>query len=100
MTPHEPELPELDIVTEYGIVTRLPTSFPIYDADLDEHLDPDLFQQGFVDAAGELDRMPCTWAHHHASRILACPPPEDDDEPSYTRGYRAAMYGHLRHGPR
>lgn len=52
------DLPELDIVTEYGVVTRLPTSFPIFDAELDEHLDPDLFQQGFVDAAADPARFP------------------------------------------
>ncbi|EON31527.1 MULTISPECIES: hypothetical protein [Gordonia] len=91
------DLPELDIVTEHGVVTRLPTSFPIYDAELDEHLDPDLFQQGFLDAAADLDALPAPWARQLASSTLACPPHPDDEEPSYTRGYRAALYGHLRH---
>jgi hypothetical protein len=97
LTTIDPDLPELDIVTPHGVVTRLPTSFPIYDAELDAHLDPDLFQQGFTDALTSLDEMPSSWARHHASTIMACPPDPDDDEPSYTRGYRAALYGHLRH---
>ena len=94
---HHPETP-LDIVTEHGVVTRLPTSIPIYDADLDAALDPDLFQQGFCDAEAELAGMPPAWARHLAATTLDVPPPEDDEEPSYTRGYRAALYGHLRHG--
>ena len=98
MTTFDPDLPELDIVTEYGVVTRLPTSFPLYDAELDQHLDPDLFQRGFADATAELDSLPPSWARHHASSIMACPPAPDDDEPSWTRGYRAALYGHLRDG--
>jgi hypothetical protein len=97
LTNHENELPDLDIVTEYGIVTRLPTSFPIYDADLDEHLDPDLFQKGFDDAEAALCALPAPWARQLASSTLDCPPDPDDEEPSYTRGYRAALYGYLRH---
>ena len=97
MTATGPELPELDIVTDHGVVTRLPTSFPIYDADLDAHLDPDLFQQGFTDAMTRLEALPPTWARHHAASILAAAPDPADDEPSHTRGYRAALYGHLRH---
>ncbi|GAB93091.1 hypothetical protein [Gordonia rhizosphera] len=97
MTTIDPDLPELDIVTAHGTVTRLPTSFPIIDPELDGHLDPDLFQKGFEDGNARLLTLPPAWARHHASSILACAPDPHDDEPSYTRGYRAALYGHLRH---
>ncbi|MDR2281396.1 MAG: hypothetical protein LBE07_11155 [Gordonia sp. (in: high G+C Gram-positive bacteria)] len=92
-----PEYPELDIVTPYGIVTRLPTSFPIIDPELDGHLDPCLFQAGFDDANMRLSAFPPSWARHHASTVLDTEPALDDDEPSYTRGYRAALYGYLKH---
>lgn len=97
MTTTNSELPGLDIVTTHGVVTRLPTSFPIIDPELDAHLDPDLFQRGFTDALARLDALPPTWARHHASSSLAVAPDPDDDEPSYTRGYRAGLYGYLRH---
>ncbi|AZG44709.1 hypothetical protein [Gordonia insulae] len=97
MTTFDPGAPELDITTAHGIVTRLPTSFPIIDPELDGHLDPDLFQKGFDDANSRLDTFPRSWARHHASTTMAAAPAADDDEPSYTRGYRAALYGYLRH---
>lgn len=96
MTANDSGLPELDIHTEYGIVTRLPTSFPLIDPELDDALDPDLFQKGFEDALAYLDTLPCTWAQHHASTVLDQEPDPDDDEPSHTRGYRAGLYGFLR----
>lgn len=100
MSRHESGLPELDIVTEYGTVTRLPTSFPIIDPELDDFLDPDLFQKGFDDALAHLDSLPPAWATHFATTVLATEPDPDDDEPSHTRGFRAGLYGHLRHGRR
>lgn len=90
----------LDIVTPYGTVTRLPTSYPIIDPELDDALDPDLFQKGFDDGLAQLGEMPATWARHLAGTILACPPDLDADDPSYTRGHRAACYGFLRHHSR
>ncbi|MGV9712085.1 hypothetical protein ACWDTI_15640 [Gordonia sp. NPDC003424] len=97
MTTHDTGLPALDTPTADGVVTRLPTSFPIVDPELDAHLDPDLFQRGFEDALSRLDSLPRTWARHHASTTMASAPDPDDDEPSYTRGYRAGLYGYLRH---
>jgi len=97
---HGDDLPDLDIVTPYGVVTRLPTSFPIYDAELAAHLDADLFQKGFEDAEAELCALPLPWRMRLATKVLDSPPDPDDDEPSYTRGYRAAMYGYVRHGRR
>lgn len=97
MNPSTPEWPELDIVTPYGIVTRLPTSFPIMDPELDGHLEPDLFQTGFDDANARLCALPPSWARHHATNVMDTEPDLDADDPSYTRGYRAAMYGYLRH---
>ncbi|MEE4024654.1 hypothetical protein V1Y59_16325 [Gordonia sp. PKS22-38] len=63
----------------------------------DTHLDPDLFRQGFDDANTRLNAFPPAWARHHASTIMAAARDSDDDRPSYTRGYRAALYGYLRH---
>ncbi|MFT4088367.1 MAG: hypothetical protein QM658_14680 [Gordonia sp. (in: high G+C Gram-positive bacteria)] len=97
MSANDSDLPELDIATEHGVVTRLPTSFPIIDPELDEYLDPDLFQKGFSDALAYLDSLPPAWARHHASTVLAEAPDPDDDEPSHTRGYRAGLYGFVRH---
>ncbi|MFW0796807.1 hypothetical protein AAFP30_23580 [Gordonia sp. CPCC 205515] len=97
MTSNNTDLPDIDIVTAHGVVTRLPTSFPIIDPELDACLDPDLFQKGFADAVAVLDALPKPWARHHAASTMATAPDTDDDEPSYTRGYRAALYGHLRH---
>lgn len=84
-------------MTPGGVVTRLPTSFPIVDPELDGHLDPDLFQQGFDDANARLCAFPRAWARHLADSTMATPPEPEDEEPSYTRGYRAALYGYLRH---
>lgn len=98
MTTIEPDLPELDIVTQYGVATRLPTSFPLIDPELDVALDHDLFQHGFDDALTRLESMPTPWAHHFATLTMAAEPDLTADEPSYTRGYRAALYGYLRHG--
>lgn len=92
----EPELPDLDIVTPYGTITRLPTSFPITDPEIDAHLDPVRFQQGFDDAVAHLARLPVPWAKHYASTTLENRSGPDSDV-SYVRGYRAALYGHLRH---
>ncbi|MAU84948.1 MULTISPECIES: hypothetical protein [Gordonia] len=97
MTRGDEDLLDLDIVTPHGVVTRLPTSFPIVDHELDGHLDPDLFQKGFEDANERLCGFPPPWARHHASSTMAVEPDPDDEEPSYTRGYRAALYGYLRH---
>ena len=101
MTAHRADEPaahgEIDIVTEHGIVTRLPTSFPLYDPERDADLDPDRFQQGFDDALADLDRMPSAWARHYAASILDTPAPRHDSERSHTRGYRAGLYGFLRH---
>ncbi|HEY9312362.1 hypothetical protein [Williamsia sp.] len=105
MTTIEPDLPELDIVTQYGVATRLPTSFPLIDPELDDALDPDLFQHGFDDALTRLESMPAPWALHFATLTMAAEPDltaadPARAEPSYTRGYRAALYGYLRHGHR
>ena len=51
----------------------------------------------FDDANDRLCGFPPPWARHHASSTMASEPDPDDDEPSYTRGYRAALYGYLRH---
>ncbi|MEZ5211813.1 MULTISPECIES: hypothetical protein [unclassified Gordonia (in: high G+C Gram-positive bacteria)] len=96
MTAHDPGFGELDIVTEYGTVTRLPTSFPLIDPELDDCLDPDLFQKGFEDSLADLDALPVPWARHYASTTLAQAPDPDADEPSHLRGYRAGLYGFLR----
>ena len=45
----EPELPDLDIVTPYGTITRLPTSFPITDPEIDAHLDPVIAGAAYLD---------------------------------------------------
>ncbi|MEE3853522.1 hypothetical protein VZC37_24525 [Gordonia sp. LSe1-13] len=63
----------------------------------DTHLDIDLFRRGFDDANAQLDAFPPAWARHHASTIMANKRDTDDAQPSYTRGYRAALYGYLRH---
>ncbi|MFZ2509830.1 MAG: hypothetical protein WAW85_01900 [Gordonia sp. (in: high G+C Gram-positive bacteria)] len=98
MNHREPQVHELDIITEHGTVTRLPTSFPLIDPELDEYLDPDLFQKGFDDALEHLGTLPPAWARHFATTTLAQEPDPEDDEPSHTRGFRAGLYGHLRHG--
>ncbi|MBM7369444.1 hypothetical protein [Gordonia hydrophobica] len=102
MTAHradDADMPELDIVTEHGIVTRLPTSFPLLDPERDADLDPDRFQQGFDDALADLDRMPPRWARHYATSILDKPAPRHDSDRSHTRGYRAGLYGFVHHSP-
>lgn len=98
MSPDEAGRNPLDIVTEYGTVTRLPTSFPIIDPELDDCVDPDLFQKGFDDSLAYLDTLPPAWARHFATTTLAQEPDPDDDEPSHTRGFRAGLYGYVRHG--
>ncbi|MDL9936416.1 hypothetical protein QSJ18_06655 [Gordonia sp. ABSL1-1] len=99
MSTIEPEFPPLDIVTPYGTATRLPTSFPLIDPELDSALDPDHFQQGFDDAITRLESLPAPWARQLASTTMAAEPDPDltEDDRSYTRGYRAALYGYLRH---
>jgi hypothetical protein len=99
VTTIDPGLPELDIVTQYGVATRLPTSFPLVDPELDVALDHDLFQQGFDDALTRLDSMPAPWARNFATVTMDAEP-DLTAEPSHTRGYRAALYGYLRHGNR
>lgn len=98
MTFHDPRRPDLDLTNEHGPVTRLPTSFPLIDPELDACLDPDLFQKGFDDSLAYLDGLPPAWARHYAASTLAQAPDPDDDEPSHTRGFRAGLYGYLRHG--
>ncbi len=97
MSHREPRLEPLDTVTEHGTVTRLPTSFPLIDPELEEFLDPDLFQKGFDDALAHLDTLPPAWGRHFATTTLAQEPDPDDDEPCHTRGFRAGLYGYLRH---
>lgn len=76
-----------------------PVAVPAGVAITDESLDPQSFQSGFDDASAHLSSMPTAWASHHASTTLAALPiPQADD--SYARGYRAALYGHLRHSSR
>ncbi|MGB3602169.1 hypothetical protein [Gordonia sp. (in: high G+C Gram-positive bacteria)] len=96
MTAHHTDLPPLDIVTEHGTVTCLPTSFPLRDPERDADLDPDVFQQGFEDSIADLDRLPHPWARNFASMTLdqALDPTSDR---SYVRGYRAGLYGFLQH---
>ncbi|GEE03158.1 hypothetical protein nbrc107696_36040 [Gordonia spumicola] len=91
-----PGVPGGDITTEFGVVRRLPTTSRI-DADVDDDFDLDLFQAGFGDANVRLRTFPPSWARHHATTVMQSEPLVDDDAPSYTRGYRAAAYGYLRH---
>lgn len=87
--PYGPD--EIDMIP----ITR---SAPGSDID-DPELDGIRFQQGFADAADELAALPAVWARHHASSTLDRGVPDGSD-PSYARGYRAGMYGHLRHARR
>ncbi|NLG48076.1 hypothetical protein [Gordonia sp. (in: high G+C Gram-positive bacteria)] len=97
MTAQPTDLPDLDIHTEHGVVTRLPTSFPLADPERDADLDPDVFQRGFDEALAHLAQLPPSWARHYAATTLD-QAPDTTRDPSYTRGHRAGMYGYLRHG--
>lgn len=80
-----------------GSIPCLP-SYSIIDPELDAHLDPDLFQRGFKDGLAHLEALPKAWARNYAATVTATAPDPDDDEPSYTRGFRAALWGFLKHG--
>lgn len=97
MTSIEPDPPEQAGAAPHSGDTCTSAAFLIGDPDLDEHLDPDQFRQGFEDGTARLAILPRPWARHHASSTIASSPDPDDDEPSWTRGYRAALYGYLRH---
>lgn len=97
MTTNEAGLPYRDIVTAGCGVIPLPAGLPIIDPGLDDQLDPHQFQKGFKDATARLDTFPSAWARHHASSTMALVPDPDEDNPSWMRGYRAALYGYLRH---
>ncbi|MGW0035699.1 hypothetical protein [Gordonia sp. NPDC003376] len=92
------------------------------------HLDALEFRRGIEAAYADLGALPLPWARHHAASTLAGRPsdaeppradPPRDAEPSahgveslavdaeaglsassYSRGYRAALHGFLRDGPR
>lgn len=73
-------------------------SYSIIDPELDAHLDPDLFQRGFSDGLAHLATLPPAWARNYAATTTSTAPDPDDEEPSYTRGFRAALWGFLKHG--
>ncbi|MFT4126154.1 MAG: hypothetical protein QM662_07975 [Gordonia sp. (in: high G+C Gram-positive bacteria)] len=58
-------------------------------------LNPARFRAGIDDANSYLATLPAPWARHHAASTLAEAIAPDGD-PSYTRGYRAALHGYLR----
>lgn len=76
--------------------TVIPPESALADAELDASLDAQRFEQGFDDASNHLDGLPVAWARHHANSVLADRHAADPDDPSYSRGYRAALYGFLR----
>ncbi|AUH68897.1 MULTISPECIES: hypothetical protein [Gordonia] len=97
MTAHSADPQTTAPLSGHATVTRLPTSYPLVDPELDVCLDPDLFQQGFDESLAYLSSLPPTWARHHAASVLENGTDPDDDL-SYQRGYRAGLYGFLRHG--
>ena len=77
------------------IVIGIPRESVITDPRRDRSLDVVRFRQGFDDAYSDLDGLPLPWARQRASQGLAGS--DNDEDSSYCRGYRAGMYGFLRH---
>ncbi|MGC4932765.1 hypothetical protein ACLQ3C_03690 [Gordonia sp. DT30] len=65
----------------------------------DPTLDAVEFQRGYDEASAYLASMPLAWAANHASAALAAGDIPDIRQ-SYERGYRAALYGFVRHPKR
>lgn len=80
-------------------VLTLPTAVAPESAIGDPSLDEELFAQGYDEASTYLASLPRAWAAHHASTALADGEIPDIKQ-SYERGYRAALYGFLRHPKR
>ncbi|MFW0784890.1 hypothetical protein AAFP35_10250 [Gordonia sp. CPCC 206044] len=61
-------------------------------------LDATEFRLGIDAAYAHLGTLPLPWARHHAVTTLAGT--IDGSRPSFSRGYRAALHGFVRGGPR
>lgn len=87
MTTLEPDLS--------AVLAMIPPESVIADPSRDEGLDAIRFREGFDDASRYLRALPVPWARQHATTTLDSAVEQSD--PSYHRGYRAALYGYLRH---
>lgn len=83
---------ERDLASTFDAI---PPESVIADPVRDHDLDAERFRAGFDDAVRRLAGLPDAWARNLAETTLAAV--HVDDDASYARGYRAGLYGFLRH---